>query len=273
MTMRREVLDAVPTRVRHKRWRWRLAHNGSPYRDQFFARQVPVACWRGSGERRSEDHQRTPAAAGGGIPCVGRRWPRWGIHRVRSAPAWLGGAGSTTSASDRPSPRGVDKGRLSWSRDERHGGISRVAGDLLTNRECPRSSAAPGGGPPRQPSPGQPAAELVDDLHIVMIFRRVVTDEQRPRPPHPRSDHNQQRRGDIQRPNGLVLTNDKPRARHLSSGHISSRPAGAPSLQDLTEDQSPRALSRQPLPAPSLPNRTAEAISLDPWTGSDRSAW
>jgi hypothetical protein len=63
-----------------------------------------------------------------------------------------------------------------------------------------------------QPPPRQPATLLIDDLHIVMIFSPVVPDEQHPRPPAPSvMVIDQQRGGDIQRPNGQVLTGNNAR--------------------------------------------------------------
>jgi hypothetical protein len=101
---------------------------------------------------------------------------------------------------------------------------------------------------------GQLATLLVDDLHIVVIFSPVVTDKQHPRPPHPRPNTTQQRGGDTQRPNGQVLTGKSP-GHNIPAAITSPHDQRAHGLlQDLTEDQSPKVLTRQPLPAPSLPN-------------------
>jgi hypothetical protein len=58
----------------------------------------------------------------------------------------------------------------------------------------------------RQPFPREPVASIVHDLHIVMIFSPVITDEQHAPSRSATTPHLRQRGGDSQRSNGQVLT-------------------------------------------------------------------
>jgi hypothetical protein len=133
-------------------------------------------------------------------------------------------------------------------------------GGADTSRRCQGCSHPP------QRLPGQAAPSFTRPLRRSLTSARLQTPRgaHDPRPsryrrttfitPRARVGQDQQRGGDSQRPNGQVLTKTNP-------GHDIPAAVTSPHdqrahglLQDLTEDQRPRVLTRQPLPEPSLPN-------------------
>src|SRR5215469_5271692 len=76
-----------------------------------------------------------------------------------------------------------------------------------------------------------------------MVFRPVVTDEQHPTTSTPSPEYTQQRGGDIQRPNGQVLTDKARGTTSQQRSHLLTTGGAHGLLQDLTEDQSPKVLT------------------------------
>src|SRR4030095_13388947 len=95
----------------------------------------------------------------------------------------------------------------------------------------------------------------VDDLHIVMIFSPVVTDEQHPATSAPSPGPEP---SSAEETPSVLMVKCSPAT---TPGHDIPAAVTSPHdqrahdlLQDLTEDQRPRVLTRQPLPEPSLAN-------------------